>query len=130
MSRLTRSQRQRIVQLLEREIYDLCTYRLDPHQETYVGQAQHSQAEQSLAEIISAREKIAGTFIPLTPLWVLKGEAGYLEPLLANKLSRPNDATAPDQSENEARFYLVEATPSLPPFAVIRSGPDWRGTAA
>lgn len=103
MSRLTRGERQRIIQLLEGEIYDLCIYRLDPHQETYVGQAQHRQAERSLAEAVSAREKIAGTFIPLTPLWVLKGEARPIVSnlYLANKLSRPNDAIAPDQSRKK-----------------------------
>ena len=74
-NRLTTGERSMIIHLLEREIYDLCNYRLDPNLETYVGHSQHDQAERQLAQAISARKKIAGISIHLTPLRILKGEA-------------------------------------------------------
>jgi hypothetical protein len=56
--RLKQEERRLLVELLDREIYDLAD-RLNPDQEGYVGQSQHDYAEERLAYAIEARDKIS-----------------------------------------------------------------------
>ena len=70
--RLTRDQIRLIIDLLDKEIYDLCL-RLDPDKESYIGPSQHDLAEGRLSQAVSAREKLT-TRLPerFTPLHLVK----------------------------------------------------------
>jgi hypothetical protein len=74
-NRLTRDQIRLIIELLDKEIYDLCA-RLDPEQEWYVGQSQHDLAEGRLSQAVSAREKLIARLPErFNPLYLVKGES-------------------------------------------------------
>jgi hypothetical protein len=75
MRRLTRDQVRLIIDLLDKEIYELCA-RLDPHRETYVGPIQHDLAEDRLSQAVSAREKLIARLPEnFTPLPLVKGRS-------------------------------------------------------
>lgn len=71
-NRLTREETRLIVELLDREITDLCA-RLDIDRESYVGHSQHDLAEGRLSQAVSAREKLAARLPDrVIPLYILK----------------------------------------------------------
>jgi hypothetical protein len=55
--RLNRNQIRLLIELLDKEIYDLCA-RLDPDKAVYAGQSQHDLTEGRLSQAVSAREKL------------------------------------------------------------------------
>src|SRR5262245_16638677 len=70
--RLNRPQIRLLIELLDKEIYELCT-RLDPNRETYIGPSQHDLTEGRLSQAVSAREKLT-TRLPenFNPLHLVK----------------------------------------------------------
>ena len=75
MRRLTRDQMRLIIDLLDKEIYELCG-RLDPEQEEYIGQSQHDLVEGRLSHAVSARERLTARLPEkFNPLHLVKGES-------------------------------------------------------
>ena len=73
--RLNRNQIRLLIDLLDKEIYELCA-QLDPDREAYIGQAQHELTEGRLTQAVSAREKlIARLPESFTPLHLVKQDS-------------------------------------------------------